>query len=447
MNAEERIEKVQETLQRRFRAAGHGSITRVQKALDLGAGYFKDQRRPDRRRVDLRVLLRALEVLGVAPADFFAEALGPADVVDGLRSEAATLERRLKRLPRILERVDEEWSGRSKTGKAERRSETEETAELAELEKLRFENPNRVIRRAPGVLRRLGKARMPVLLGICASAYRALGRTDQALVTLARALRDAETLGDLATVADLLQRASYLVADGGGYERALALSERATLTYVRTTDLIGIGKTLVDQGIWLDYMGRRQRAIRAYESALEKYLPAGHQRGDVRRNRFSALMNLGALHLRLGELQRARGYADAARAESDGVGASLRAKLIWLQASIAGRQGLLDEAEGFLREVVEVSRPISPIEAALASVELVRILFQRGEPREAYATAKTMTVLLQPLEGHPIAVAALTELLRCALAGRGLTLDLLERTARGIEKEGRAPRRRGAHPR
>jgi tetratricopeptide (TPR) repeat protein len=323
----------------------------------------------------------------------------------------------------------------------------EEEAELVELEKLRFENPSRVIRRAPGVLRRLGKARVPRLLGICASAYRALGRADQAQVILARALRHAETLGDLAAVADLLQRASYLVADSGEYERALALSERATLSHVRTTDLIGIGKTLVDQGIWLDYMGRRQRAIRAYESALEKYLPAGHERADVRRNRFSALMNLGALHLRLGELQRAREYAGAARVESDGVGASLRGKLIWLQASIAGRQGLLDEAEGFLREVVGIYRLISPIDAALASVELVRILFQRGEPREAYATAKSMTVLLQPLEGHPVAVAALTELLRYALAGRGLTLELLEQTARGLEREGRAPRKCGARPR
>ena len=101
MNAEEFLENIQGELQRRFRAAGSGSVGRVERTLNLAQGYFRDQRRPGRRRVDLKILHDALETLGVEPAEFFASVLGIVDPSELFRSRARALARRKR--PSILQ--------------------------------------------------------------------------------------------------------------------------------------------------------------------------------------------------------------------------------------------------------------------------------------------------------------------------------------------------------
>lgn len=421
---EERIIEIQEALQRRFRAAGHGSISRVQEALDLGDGYFKDQRRPGRRRVDLRVLFRALDELEVDPADFFADALGPADPLAAFRSEAAALARKIKP-PRILEL------------EAERDGEGGETIDLAALDQLRLENPKLVIRRAHRLIQRVERRQVPTLLGVYASACRLSDRLEQAHIVLARALELGAEGGDSATLGELLQRASHVAAERSGHRRALELSERATLAYVRAGELAGVGKTLMDRGLWLGGLGQLRRANRAFESALGSYLATAGDGDDVRRHRFSCLMHLGANHLRLGELDAARRFAARAHEHSDGISPAQRGKLMWLRASIAERTGRLGEAQRHFEEAVEIYRPFAPQDAALVAVGLVRVLLLQEKIGEAYETAKSMTRLLLPLEDNRIASAALMELLRCALSGHGLTVALAKRVARGLERANR----------
>ncbi len=429
--AEERITRLQEALQRRFRAAGHGSIQRVQQALHLGEGYFKDQRRPDRRRIDLRVLFRALDELEVEPADFFADALGTVDPLTVFLSQAAGL-RRKGRLPRILEL------------ERQRVGDETERAEPAELETLERASSRRVLRRAHALVQRLEAGQVPELLGIYASACQRLGRFDPAQMVVARAL---ELAAELKTKSypGLLQRAARVVSARGDHQGAVALSEKATLAYVTGGDLVNVGRTLVDQGTWFATQGRFRRAIRAFDSALGSYLSAAGEGTDVRRHRFSCLMNLGSCHLELGELDAARRYAALAREQSAGVGPAANGRLLWLQASIAGRRGQLQEAEEHLGEAAEIYRPVAPVESALASVERVRLQLLGGRTAEVYDTARTMTRLLEPLKDDRAASAAVAELLRCALTGRGLTIKLVDRVERGIRKgQGRGKRAVGA---
>jgi tetratricopeptide (TPR) repeat protein len=422
MKAEERIEIVQAALQRRFRIAGRGSVNRVQRELRLGAGYFKNQRRSGRRRVDLKILFRALEALEVDSAEFFAAVLGPADPVDSFKTEAAALLRGARQPPAILVHT------------ANRSAEEEsEEVDLAALEALRNENPRRLIRRIRLLVPRVEERQLPELLGIYASAARALGKMEEAQIVLAHAIELAEERDDPALLADLLQRASYVMAHGSQADKALALSEKATLHYVRLGDLAGIGKTLVDQGVWHGYLEHTDEELVSFLSALH-YLPAASERPDVRKNRFSCLMNLGITYRKLDDPERAGRYAAMASEVAGDVGPKLYGKLLWLEAAIARESGRVAEAEGLYRQALEVLGPVVPIDAALSSVELVRFQLGQGRAADAYSTAKELMVLVQPLENHRLASAALTALLRCALTGRGLSAAFLDRVARGLEQ-------------
>ena len=422
MDAEKRIEQVQAALQRQFRIAGRGSVSRVQKQLNLGAGYFKNQRRAGRRRVDLKILFRALDALDVDSAEFFTSVLGAADPVDSFKTEAAALCRKARQAPSILTLPSPEAAG-----------EEREKIDLAPIDALRNQDPQRVIRSVRAQIREAPEEQVPALLGIYASACRTLGKMEEAQIVLGRALEIAEERGDPALLADLLQRASYVMGYRSEADKALALSEKATLQYVHLGDLAGVGKTLVDQGVWLGFLERTGEELHSFRSALD-YLPAASDDPDVRKNRFACLMNLGITYRKLGDLELAGAYVEMAADHAGDVSGGQYGKLQWLRASIARETGRFAEAEVFYRQTLETLRSVKPIDAALSSVELVRFQLEQGRTADAYRTAKAMMVLVHPLRRNRLAGAALTELLRCALAGRGLSAAFLDRVARGLER-------------
>ncbi len=434
MTAEDKIKDIQSALQRRFRAAGHGSIRRVQETLKLGSGYFKDQRRRGRRRVDLRVLFRTLEELSVEPADFFADALGTADMLAVFRSEAGLLRRRLRKLPRLLE-LEAELA----TSGPEDPLDTAPDAALAELDTEASEEPKRAVRRAHYLLRRLPEFEVPRLLGIAASAYSRLGELNVAHLLLARAFELTEERFDPSLRADLLRRTSKLAMRQNGGERALALSEMAALEYARSGNLVSLGAVMTDQGGFQFKLGRHRKALRSFSSALA-YLSADSDCSQVLDRRFVALLNSGKCHQRLGELDKARRCAGEAGEIADRVTPSFRAELAWLRSSIALQCSDWPEAENSLLELLELDPPITPLDRARASVELVRAQLFAARNLEAYETAKQLTLLVQPLKRNRAASAALMELLRIALAGRGMTPDIVEGVARALnEVRRRAP--------
>ncbi len=118
------------------------------------------------------------------------------------------------------------------------------------------------------------------------------------------------------------------------------------------------------------------------------------------------------------------------------VGDSLVGRLLVLQASIERQAGNYPRAEELFRQAFQLFPPTDSLDAALCGGELARVLLQQSKSSEAYDTAKAMLPLIEPLEKNPVASAALAELFRCALAGQGMSLELLRRVARGLE-EGR----------
>ena len=422
-DAEQKIEKIQAALQRRFRVAGRGSVTHVQERLNLGTGYFKNQRRSGRRRVDLKVLFRSLDILGVNTAEFFASVLGGADPIDRFRTDAALLSRK-RQPPPILSLAEQ------------RTHETREEVDFnpAALDRLRHGEPRKLLRKTRAMVSRVSSADLPTLLGIHASACRVLHKLEEAQIVLARALELAAVDGPSSVLADLAQRASYVSSQSGDLEMALALSERATLIYVSLGDLPGVGKSLVDQGGYLATLDRTEDERQAYECALS-YLPADSARADVCRNRFACLGNLSVTYRKLGDLQKTREFIRLAHQCAQESGPSQVGKLHWLEAMVARDENCLKEAEHHYQQAIDVLRSVAPIDSALCSLELVRTQLRRGAISEAYQSARQMTALVQTLHKNRIASAAVADCVRCALTGQGLSLTLLDQVARGLKRE------------
>ncbi len=269
------------------------------------------------------------------------------------------------------------------------------------------------------------------LLAVYGSALRMLENHDGALQALVAAVQVAWRSGDPTTLADLLQRLSYVVADRGEHRRALELAKVAEDWHVRADNRVGIGKTLVDQGCWYYYVGQPRESISASEAAL-KYLPF-----EETSNRFAALQTLGLSFWALGELSSAQRYADEAAEIASGVGPWLRAQLDWLQARIATEKKDYVLGERLFRETSEFFVPLSSVDAALVSAELARVFLLEGRGAEAQGLANTMLRFIEPLRRNRVASAAMADLWRCAAAGQGLSLELVERTIRRLE-EGRA---------
>ncbi|MCP3962211.1 MAG: hypothetical protein GY719_30580 [bacterium] len=276
------------------------------------------------------------------------------------------------------------------------------------------------------------------MLAVYGSALRMTEDHDAAQQTLVLALERAEPTGDYGLLGDLLQRLAYVVADRcGDVHRAARLAARATDLHLLAGDLNAVGKSLVDRGLWLYELSQFDEVLAILRRALELLADGEH------RNRFSAFQLLGLSCRELGDLERAQQYVSLAAELAPRVGPWLAAKLLRLRARIAVDRQRYLAAEEHLREAIEDFLSISAGEAALATAELVRVLLLQERGAEACETAGTMARFIIPLEERsPVAAAAALNLLRCGQAGRGITVELVERVAEVLEEERARPPRR-----
>ncbi len=320
-------------------------------------------------------------------------------------------------------------------------------AELDDLDELRYERPEAAICRLLPAADRLPEALVVRWLGVTGSAYRLrAGQREEIEADLSRAhgylkaaLWMAQKAGDVAGQADVLQRLGYVLSDRGDHRQALELAERAGGIYDRIGDRAGRGKALVDQGMKLYYLGMPRRAIDAQRQALE-LLP-----NSERRNRIAAFQHLSFFHAAVKDWPRAE--TAAARAREHAVPDSAAAgRLLWLQASIecqipagdsTGRRRRLAAAASHYGQALEILRRVHYADAALVTVELVRVLMLLGRHEEAHRVALTVRELVIPLQRNRHVSAALAELIR---GGREvLTIARVERVRNALERARRRP--------
>ena len=425
MSTQSAIQKLQDELQRRFRVAGRGSVTRVQEALHLGGGYFRDLRRPERQRLDLRVLLGALEVLKVDTAEFFASVFGPSDIVNSFLSNAAELSRKMRRPPQVLRQLEKRLASPPSSCKHF------DVEALEELDNLRRDDPKLAMRACRQAVAQAETAQIPRLLGSYASACRVAGRLQEAQVVIAEALKLSDEKANPRGYAELIQRAAYILSDLGHYEQSIELVDKATLIFAKSGDTVGIGQTLLDLGTFSGHLERFEDAFDYFRRAAD--LIPEDATGAMAISRVSAQFNLAVAGLRLGRLQEAEHYAHLARQAIACQGQVALGKAVWLEASVAKAQDRREDVVSLLGQALEIFHDFEPLTAAVVAVELARWQLHIGRTVDAYTTAKAMISLLKPLEGNRIASAAIADLARTALAGQGLTKALLDQVTSDLQ--------------
>ncbi len=311
-------------------------------------------------------------------------------------------------------------------------------AQLEELDELRYEHPEAVLCRLLPAADRLPAELAVLWLGVTGSTYRLragqreeieadLRRAEQYLETARWAARKA---GNVAGEADALQRLGYVLADRGERRQALEHAERAAGIYDRIGDRVGRGKALVDQGVFLYHLGSFSFSIKATLEGLSQ-LPQ-----SAIRSRFAVFQLLGACFNQLRDLETASGYTDRASELKDAVEPGSAARLLWLKASIAA-QNCLQESALLYRQTLEILRGVHYADAALVTVELVRVLILLGRHDEAHDTALSVRELVFPLQRNRHVSAALAELIR----GGRVALDLgrVERVRKALQAAKRRP--------
>ncbi len=308
-----------------------------------------------------------------------------------------------------------------------------------QLDDARYDDPAAVVAEVARLIaeRRFDRRELYRALAVSASAHRLMGELDVAHRQLALAFVEARDRPE--ALGDLLQRFSYVVADRGDHFGAYRLTQRAMRAHSFTGDRVGVGKALVDQGLWLERLGRVEVAVMAFEAALKHWLP----RGTAVRHRLSAFQGLAVCHQKLGRPRLAAKFLERALASGARLGGLERAKLVAFQGTVAKDAGEYGEAEGFLEAALEQYRGVpSPLDWALVSVELVRVQLLRGDAAAAYTSARRMPELVEALKRNKVASAAVCAIARCGFGAKGLSLALVERVHGELAEERAAVEKR-----
>lgn len=446
---------------------GHGNAALIDHRLGKSQGYV---RRLLRGEIGLQVdmLVRALDVLDVDPADFFTRAVGtglvPLRVLRRLErlcldydlGRGALLDRPLlRRLERVAteptastaadaEVVTEAEEGNTPAGsRPPAGGSTDES--LRRLDELCFSEPSaaasRALEQVERRLRRLetkggaapageriGLARS---LGVVASIERLESRFRAAASGLRIALDLLAGTGSGLGEAEILQRSAYLVADQGDHAVAFEIVRQSGELRMLYRDLPGLGQVLVQRAVLLGHRQEWALSMKTFTAALE-YLQE-----DPWIWRFSALQGLGIVAMKLGDLERASVWARRAAAAHRARRGQNWWRLMWLEGELARCRGDLRTAEQLLRRARDgFSTRSNPLDLAVVTLDLAQVLLMEDRVADVRAlVAEMMGLLRQPLR-HRMASAALHELARASLTGE-VTQVLIRRIGHRLRRESR----------
>lgn len=291
------------------------------------------------------------------------------------------------------------------------------------LEELSQEQPAEAIRRAETVVREVEDRLVPKVLAICRTAYRRLERHNDAL----HVLLDAEEMtDDLSTLADIKQRIAYVIAAKGDLDRAIQIILVAQNLYILCDEPSGLGRALVDQGMFCYHRGD----LRSSKLCLNRSLELLSE--DEARHRYSALVGLSLCHAdeSIGE---ALDYLDRAALQAVRVGKALQWKLLWARARLLEEHDLKREARELFRTLAEEYLANDHLlDACLAIVDLIRATQELGENTKPHAKLVGQLTFALPERG--IAADAVSVMFVCCIRGQ-VQQDILDRVKQAVQQE------------
>ncbi len=471
------VEEILARLRQGLRAEARKHYGRIGE-LELRAGLARGEISnlySERKRIKLDVFLRALLALGTDPAEFFSRVLGGPCLPDAYLEPfvaAGEQDRELAEIERAgwwLEAGEAQAADPAAVADAARAAEMAQLRPKEQQRRLRHTRRYRTVAFARAYLEHLDSLRydhaevaaklattvavdlLPKLpgprperlalqclaLGIFASARRLKGRFSTAARAFRLALDLARRHRLREDTARLLQRASYLLKDFGQFERALVCLREALEIYVGLGCDIGIGKTLVEQGLMLTGLGDHKTATQVLSQAL-RYLNGNEAR--LPRYHFAAYQYLAIAFEQLGELDAAEARLEEATGISGLENGFYSAKLRWQQGTLAFKRGDCRRSEGLLRAARKaLAATENPGQEALVSLDVLDVLLAQGKLEEACSLAGDMARLLDCFEDDRLAARAIVRLIRPTLAGK-LSRAIVAEARADLEKA-RTPER------
>lgn len=472
MKAEEARERILTSLRRELRKKW-GRLGGIAEEIGRSPSYLS-KICTNTLPVTLERLLEILQALEVEPADFFGEAL---DIVmpepDRLLQDiegGGPIDRALPMLEVVAERLDGpvrasppsvrssrrlNWAAlvdkmaRCTLSEQRRRMRTAARYRhpsfvrpfLEYLDALRYDSPRDASRLTETVVRELlstldceVEERLTFFcraLGIFGSAHRILGHYPTAARAQRMALVLARQHGLTMTVADLLQRSAYVLADHGEYQRALVILREALEIYFDHESAIGVGRVLYDRGYVFNYLGEHEAAITSLQRSLD-YLQG--ESPLVRRNRLAAYLSLSCAYEELEDPDAAERWLKEAIDSFSDEGDLVRAHISWrygLAAMAKEEYGEAVERLRSARQILDAKK--SPIKAGIIALDLISSLLGSKQEKEAKELAMGMAEYLVFFRKDRAMEAALFEFVDAVSRGR-LSQDLVAQLRKTLEK-------------
>jgi tetratricopeptide (TPR) repeat protein len=312
----------------------------------------------------------------------------------------------------FLARFHELWAGRGEGAGALGRE------WLEEMDERRYTD-------APGVavefdrrLEEIEPEQVPLSLGVLGSALRLDFWYTRAEMAIKLGLEFADEVLDHSAAGDLHLRMTMVKWDQGEQAAAFAQNGLAFARYLEARDKAGEARATVDKGGLLIYRAEFSRAVRVFHAAL-KLLPAAETR-----NRASTLEGLAHCYAQLGETTKARDHGELALTLPRSRFSLGKAQ--WTMAAVefsAGNHGL---TLAWLRKAKETLFPVSPVDAALVSIDIMETFVRSKDLFAAKNEARQMLRYIAPLRARtPLAEAAAHGLALAGARAEGLTVATL----------------------
>lgn len=476
MDAKAAHESIQNALRQEL-SKHWGQIAAIEAKVDRSEGYLRKFCRGN-RSISLNLLLESLEALNVEPGVFFAKALPAACDSDSFLRDLEQPGKEVPLLTKIAKatlRIEAEIAcDPTKTSAvilpqsgADRQAETLVTkvkacsgkeqkrrlrtarryrtlefalAYLDYLDKHRYEDTKAALRLVETVALDLvpqipccPSQRLAVqclAVALYGDTHRMMGSYATASHAIRLALETARRLASPQTIAVVLKRGAYLLADHGHFEQALILLRERFEVYFDLGLEVEMAKTLIDRGFMLSSAGRVQESLQVLFRALEMLPPLTSRLRGYYLATYSALAHG---YEQLEDFGNADNWLKEAIATFETEDSIPRAKLIWHQGRVAYAKQDYRSAVEYLETALEILDEHSSSAMPLARLDLTRALLANGEPQAAVNQALKMAALLKGLRKNKLMEAAIAEYTRLALEGK-LTIAAIDHLQPKLEQ-------------
>jgi tetratricopeptide (TPR) repeat protein len=291
---------------------------------------------------------------------------------------------------------------------------------LRGLDARRRTEPDAVLDELHELLRqkRIVKRDLPFALSIAGACFRARAEFRKAESHIQRGIFFAQGLAKPVQEGQLVNQLAMVCHHADDNLRALKENARAiwTLMFHSIED---VGRCLVDRGVILGSLEEYEKARLAFYAALAR-LPTGDDE-----YLFCAHQGLTEVFVQLEQPNQAVNHAKKAVLFKAFPEAT--AKLLWSGGMLLARHRRFVEAAEQVEVALKILRKCSPIDAALASIDLCKIYLQIGKGLRARELATAILNYIDPLRSASrVAASAAIELATLADRGEGLTLGQLE---------------------